>query len=219
MVGGTQAAGFMVVGGLPGGRSSDITFVNNTAERNGVEGLGRAAGFFIRDVSNDIVLKDNIANGNGTGENLDYGAGFLVEALNDDPDAFIKNIDLDNCTAKGNGNGSDNSGGFVIVNLTTENTPPIENVAIEKSVSKFNNGYGVLINGNIIGASVNETEIYQNTLGGINIINNVNDVFASRNMAYLNNANNYNGINPAVIASGTVNSFPANPGMLNIDIN
>ena len=221
MVGGNQCAGFIILGGLPGGRTSNITLVNNTAERNGASGAGRAAGFFIRNVSDNIVLKDNIANGNGNGQNLDYGAGFLVEANNGDSDAFIKNIDIDNCTAKGNGNGSEKSGGIVVLNITEEQTPPITNVAIEKSVSKFNNGYGVLLNGNILGASVNETEIYQNTLGGVNIVDNVDpeSVFVSRNTAYKNNANNYNGVALANIITGTANSLPANPGFLNVSIN
>lgn len=223
MVGGSQSAGFYVTGGLPGGRSSNITLVNNTAERNGADGNGRSAGFFIRNVSNDIVLKDNIANGNGNGLTLDYGAGFLVEANIADPDAFIKNIDIDNCTAKGNGNGTENSGGIVILNIIDDQIqiPPIENVAVEKSVSKFNNGYGVLIKGNVLGASVNETEIYQNALGGINIVDNVDSesVFVSRNTAYQNNANNYNGVALANIVTGTANSLPANPGFLNVSIN
>ena len=221
MVGGTQAAGFYITGGLPGGRLSDVTLVNNTAERNGADGTGRAAGFFVRNITNDIVLKDNIANGNGNGLGLDYGAGFLVEANVNDPLAFIKNVDIDNCTAKGNGNGSINSGGIVILNIIAEQTPLIENVAVEKSVSKFNNGYGVLIKGNVIGASVNETEIYQNTLGGLNIVNNVDSesVFVSRNTAYKNNANNYNGVAVANIVTGTANNLPANPGFLNVSIN
>ncbi len=220
MIGGSQCAGFYVTGGLPGGRSSDITFVNNTAERNGASGLGRAAGFFIRNVSDNIVLKNNVANGNGNGTDLDYGAGFLVEANNADPDAYIKNIEMDNCSAIGNGNGSENSGGFVILNIIDGQTPPIENVAIEKSVAKFNNGYGILLNGNIIGASVNECEIYQNTLGGLNIINNTDSesVFVSRNVAFKNNANNYVGVALANIVTGAPNSLPANPGFLNVSI-
>lgn len=216
MVGG-QAAGFMITGGLPGGRASNITLVNNTAEQNGAGGFGRAAGFFIRNVSNDIVLKDNIANGNGTGVDLDLGAGFLVEATTNDPEAFIRNIDLDNCTAKGNGNGSEISGGFVIRNATADELPNIENVAIEKSVSKFNNGYGVLITGNVIGASVNESEVYQNTLGGIDVTGN--HVFVSRNTAYLNNLNNYNGVALNNIVEGTVDVLPVvDPGFLNVSI-
>jgi hypothetical protein len=221
MVGGNQCAGFYVTGGLPGGRSSDITLVNNTAERNGTDGFGKACGFYIRNVSNDIVLKDNIANGNGTGHDLTFGAGFIIEATNTSSDAYIKNIDIDNCTAEGNGNGTENSGGIVILNLITDQTPAIENVAVEKSVSKFNNGYGVLLNGNIVGGSVNETEIYQNTLGGVNIINNTDSesVFVSRNIAYKNNSNNYNGVAAGNIVTGTASSLPSSPGFLNVSIN
>jgi hypothetical protein len=222
------STGFYVVGGLPGGRTSNITFVNNTSERNGASGFGRSAGFIIDNVVDNIVMKDNIANGNGNSQDLDHGAGFLVQSrpiIADDPDnpinfdAFIKNIDFDNCVAKGNGNGLGNSGGFVIYNTIPNQLPPIENVAIEKSVSKFNNGYGFLINGNVEGASINETELYQNTLGGINIINNPNKVFVSRNTAYLNGGFNYQGISPSIIVTGTTNNFPANPGMNNVSIN
>lgn len=222
------STGFYVVGGLPGGRTSNITYVNNTAERNGASGFGRSAGFIIDNVVDNIVMKDNIANGNGVSPDLDHGAGFLVQSrpvIRTDPDnpinldAFIKNIDFDNCTAKGNGNGKFNSGGFVILNVIPNQIPPIQNVAIEKSVSKFNNGYGVLMNGNASGVSLNETELYQNTLGGFRIINNANQVFVSRNTAYLNGGSNYQGIDPAIIAVGTVTSFPDNPGMKNISIN
>lgn len=221
MSGGISSAGFNVVGGLPGGRTSAITLVNNTAERNGATGGGRSAGFLIEEVSDNIVLKDNIANNNGTGPDLVSGAGFLIRLgpTDNDPASFIKNMDLDNCTAKGNGNGSELSGGFVIYNATTEQITTIENIAIEKSVSKFNNGYGILIDGNIVGSSVNETEIYQNTLGGLVIRNNSNDVFTSRNVASLNNANNYTGIAPVNIVTGTVNALPPNPGFLNVSIN
>ncbi len=220
MVGGLQSAGFYVVGGLPGGRSSNITFVNNTAERNGYAGLGKAAGFFIRNVSNDIVLQHNIANGNGNGADLSYGAGFLVEVSSNNPDAYIKNVDLDNCVAKGNGNGSENSGGFVILNIASNQPASIENVAVEKSITKFNNGHGVLIKGNIVGASVNETEIYQNTLVGINIVDNADSesVFVSRNTAYNNKAGNYNGVALVNIVTGSPYALPANPGFLNVSI-
>jgi len=222
-----SSTGFNIVGGLPGGRTSNITLVNNTSERNGASGFGRSAGFIIDNVSNDIVLKDNIANGNGLSTDLTHGAGFLIQSKPvirtkpDDPinlEAFIKNIDLDNCTAKGNGNGSENSGGFVVLNVIPNQIPPIENVAIEKCVSKFNNGYGVLLRGNILGGSVNESEIYQNTLGGLILDNNQNQVFVSRNTAYLNNIINYQGLNPSIIEEGTVNNLPVNPGMKNISI-
>jgi len=222
------STGFYVVGGLPGGRTSNVTLVNNTAERNGASGFGRSAGFIIDNVVNDIVLKDNIANGNGLSQDLNHGAGFLIQSrpiIRADPDnpinleGYIKNIDFDNCTAKGNGNGSDNSGGFVILNLIPNQIPPIQNVAIEKSVSKFNNGYGVLINGNTLGVSINENELYQNTLGGIDIINNPNQVFVSRNTAYLNGGYNYQGINDSVIITGTVDNLPDNPGFKNVSIN
>jgi len=222
-----QSTGFYIVGGLPGGRTSNITLINNTSERNGASGFGRSSGFTITNVTNDIVLKNNIANGNGLSKDLLYGAGFLVESrpiIRTDPDnpinleAFIKNIDLDNCTAKGNGNGSENSGGFVVLNIIPNQIPPIENVAIEKCVSKFNNGYGVLLRGNVLGGSVNETEIYQNTLGGLIIDNTPNQVFVSRNTAYLNNIINYQGLNPSIIEEGTVNNLPVNPGMKNISI-
>ena len=222
-----QSTGYWVVGGLPGGRTSNITLVNNTSEMNGASGFGRSSGFTIANVSNDIVLKNNIANGNGIGKDLLYGAGFLIESkpiIRTDPDnpinleGFIKNIDIDNCTAKGNGNGSENSGGFVVLNLIPNQLPPIENVAIEKSVSKFNNGYGVLINGNTLGASINENELYQNTLGGINIINNPNQVFVSRNTAYLNGVNNYQGVDLANIIDAPVNDVPLVVGFKNVSI-
>lgn len=105
-----------------------------------------------------------------------------------------------------------------MLNVIPNQIPPIENVAIEKCVSKFNNGYGVLLRGNILGGSVNETEIYQNTLGGLIIDNTPNQVFVSRNTAYLNNIINYQGLNPSIIEEGTVNNLPVNPGMKNISI-
>lgn len=222
---GSQSAGFFVVGGLPGGRSSAITLVNNTAERNGVIGgesertlLG--AGFFIGRTVDNLIFKNNVANNNGTSSDLDIGAGFLIADNIVNPLQVLNNIEFESCTANGNGNGSINSGGFVITNFSGEpQLQLIVNVAIEKSISKFNNGYGVLINGNIVGSSVNETELYQNTLGGINIINNPNQVFVSRNTAYLNNTNNYNGVSPNVIVERTVNNLPENPGFKNVSIN
>jgi hypothetical protein len=225
MSGNTSAAGFYVVGGLPGGRSSYITLVNNTAERNGSEGSGRAAGFLIENVSNDIVLKNNIANGNGTNSDFDfqYGAGILVRASNRDSLATIYNVDIDNCTCKGNGNGTDISAGITILNEVDD--PPTDriiNVAIEKCVSKFNNGFGVLVSDfgpqAVAGVSVNETEIYQNTIGGLKNVS-FNTIFASRNMSYLNGlGGNYDGIPVTTIVVGTTNNFPDNPGMKNVSI-
>ena len=229
IIGGLSCAGFDISGGLPNGRCSNITLVNNTAERNGTAGVGRASGFSIGDVCDNIVLRNNVANGNGTGANLDYGAGFLVRSTNPDFNSFIQNIEMENCVAVGNGNNASNSGGFVLLNLTPGYIPFIDNVAIEKSFSKFNNGYGILINGStpsdpiisgtIVGASVNETEIYQNRLGGLHVINNVYPVFASRNVAYNgNNTLNYVGIDANNIVSGIVDNLPANPGFLNTSI-
>lgn len=216
--GGAASGGFYVVGGLPGGRSSDITLINNTAERNCTTGAGRGGGFFIEAVSDNIVMKNNIANANGTSPDLTLAAGFFVRLspTNINPEQFVRNIEFDNCTANGNGNGTSNSGGFVILNES--GLPLISNVAIEKSVAKFNNGYGVLINGNVPGASINQSELYQNTLGGINIINNTNNVFVSRNTAYLNGVNNYIGVNPSVIIQSDVNNLPTTPGFLNVSV-
>lgn len=219
MVGGTESSGFDIVGDLPGGRTSNITLINNTAERNGENGKGISAGFKVDNVIDNIILKNNIANGNGTGKDLDFGSGFLVISISEnDSEPYIRNIDFDNCTANNNGNGKENSGGFVALNLT-ETQIPVENVAIQKSVAKFNNGYGVLFNGNVVGGSINEMELYQNTLGGINIANNTNQVFVSRNTAYLNGIYNYQGISESAIITGTVNDLPSNPGFKNVSIN
>jgi hypothetical protein len=217
IAGGTSAFGFDIVGGLPGGRTSNVTLVHNTAERNGVTGGGRAAGFTIENVSDNIVLKNNIANGNGTSPNLEYGAGILVRSDGINPGSVIKNIEIDGCTLIGNGNNSANSGGIVILNLAQPRVLPIENVAIEKSVAKFNQGHGILIQGDIIGTSVNESELYQNTLIGLAILGSEAG-FISRNVAARNRHQNYQGVPLDNIMGGTIIKLPPQPGFLNVSI-
>ncbi|XWV25947.1 hypothetical protein QJ857_gp1133 [Tupanvirus soda lake] len=218
MIGGSQSAGFYFIGGLPGGRTSGITCTRCTAEKNGVTGQGISVGFLILNVTNDVVLRDIIANNNATSPDLTIAAGIAVISTSVNPDAVIENIDIDNVAVKGNGNGTNNSGGIVIYKNNASADSTITNVAVQKSVVKFNNGVGILLNGNIAGASFNENEVYQNTLGGIHIINNPNQVFVSRNVAYANDASNYIGVSPLNIIEGTTAAIPSVTGFLNVSI-
>jgi hypothetical protein len=220
-----NSIGFLIVGNNEA-RTSFLTFTNNTAERNGFGNQSISSGFAILSAVNDIVLKDNIANGNGVNVDSDfaYGTGILVQLNVNDELSNIYNINIDNCTCNGNSNGNSLAAGISILNPYNNFTiPPISNVAIENCVLKFNNGYGILIedfgiNG-IVGVSVNETEIYQNEIGGLSNSPSSNTIFASRNMSYLNGlGGNYNGIPLNTIVEGTTSDFPNNPGMKNISI-
>lgn len=229
--GGGQSAGYLVVGGLPGGRSSGITFDNCTAENcQGIpgSGTGRAAGFYLREVSDNLVLNNCVANKNGNTPDLILSAGILIR-INDapvplpyNPLRIVKNIDINNCITNGNGNGATNSGGIVVLYTGTQTVTNLENVAIQKSSSKFNNGAGILIKSNvpapILGGSVNECEIYQNTRSGLEIVNNTAPLFASRNVAYANGSSNYIGIPSINIIEGTTSALPHRPGFLNVSI-
>lgn len=209
--------GFVTLGQAPGGVTSAITFDNCVAERNGeIDGSIFGGGFCLtRSLTDCVVINNCVSNKNITASTNVTGGGILVlYDRNPLPNAF-RNIDIDKCVVKCNGNGTVETGGIIILNdVATQN---LVNVAIQKSSVKFNNGDGIFIGPNVVGASINETEIYQNTLNGIDISTANNPVFVSRNVAFANNVN-YKGVNPANILVGTVNNLPANVGMLNVSI-
>lgn len=218
-----DAYGYFIAGAnLPSGVVSTVTLTNCTAERCGISPITNdiATGFYVSNPTNNIIFKNCIANGNGlSADAVAITAGFLVYHFGLNPFGVINNIDFDNCVANGNGNGiAEARGGFVVLEISpNKDIAFINNVAIQKSVAKFNNGSGISVTGRIGGASINESEVYQNTDYGILAIDNL-PFFVSRNVAYANGALNYLGVPQANIVEGTTANLPNNPGFLNVSI-
>lgn len=214
---GGRTFGFLVEGDIPGGLSNAVTLENCTAENNGIKaGPTSAAGGFCVDYGiSNVVLKNLVANNNGTDPETIATAGIMIDGRASEDALVSRNIDVDNCTAIGNGNGV-NGAGIYIRNRDPEFTQ-IFNCAIQNSKSKFNNGDGIRVENAVIGASVNSNEVYQNTGAGINISNVPTPVFVSRNVAYANSPN-YIGVPPANIVEGTTAALPPTVGFLNASI-
>ncbi|ARF12687.1 hypothetical protein Klosneuvirus_16_6 [Klosneuvirus KNV1] len=220
---GRNSTGFFAVGDLPGGENDAVIFENYVAQQTGKDGFGTVnAGFFIQDIQTNVIIKDCIANSN---KNDSQYAGGIVLLTTRAQETFLGNVTIQNCIT--NGNGSDTglvSGGIVVVRRAEDipselpEAAPIYNIIIEKSLSSFNHGDGIVSFGNVEGLIIKQNQTDLNTVSGISVIDNTFPVLVAGNISYAN-PDNYVGVSGSVIIECDPITLPSAVGLMNVSIN
>ncbi len=204
-----------------------VSYIRCSATNNG--GLYKSrtgsAGFAILKDSENVIIRDCIANGNGTAGSSRSASGILIDpfAAADVPGQdFIRNIVVENCIINGNGNASVPKTGGIIVTKSTSSTVNVDKILLQKNTLTYNTGAGIGVYGNVTGVVIKANEADQNTGIGFDVSQDPNPTLVAMNVAYSNNggthAGNYAGVNANAIIQCDQNTLPDNVGAKNLSV-
>lgn len=181
-------AGIYVDGRTSEGYSEEISISSCTAENNNLElpfgsATATVAGLFINSTSKNIVVRDFLAQGNGSLGNSPVAGGIVVFNRSLASADALSNVVIDNSILNNNGNGQARFSGGIVVRRRAGGVP-LDNVLIQNNTLTNNLGAGVGIYGEINKVVIKANEADNNTGIGFDVSQVPNPVLTTMNIAY-----------------------------------